>query len=115
MSFIRRWLKPETSARIGMRPHHSVELAVGLDTAYARTLEAIANVLGANVYLDDRPGRRIEAGFGLVKSERVRCTFEPLDGSVTRVRIEAFFPAGPSVQQKSAAVDALAQALSCER
>jgi hypothetical protein len=110
VSFFRRWLKPETSARIGLRPHRVVDLSCPFDDAYSRVLEAIVVTLGANVYLDDRRGRLIEAGFGLVNNERVRVTFEDA-AEGTKVRIEAFFPAGASVPEKSAAVDALYDAV----
>ena len=111
MSFIRKWLKPETSSRVGLRPHRNVELALGYDEAYSRALEAIELVLGATVTIDDRAGRMIEAGFGLVRSERVRVHFDVVDAARTNVRIEAFFPAGMQVPEKSSAVDALAQAM----
>ncbi len=111
MSFLRRWLKPETSSRIGLRPHRTVELACGYDDAYARVLEAIEVTLGANVYVDDKKGRTIEAGFGLVNNERVRVSFDQADAAATNVRIEAFFPAGAKVPERSAAVDALYDAL----
>jgi hypothetical protein len=68
--------------------------------------------LGANVYVDDPQGRLMEAGFGLVRSERIRCTFEPSGPASTRVRIEALFPAGAEIPERSAAVEALAQAIS---
>ncbi len=111
MSFIRKWLKPETSSRVGLRPHRSVELALGYDDAYRRVLEAIELTLGANITIDDRRGHMIEAGFGLVRSERIRVGFDTIDETRTNVRIEAFFPAGMTVPEKSHAVDALAQAI----
>ncbi len=111
MSFFFKWLKPDTSSRIGLRPHRVVELGVDYDAAYNRVLQAIEVTLGANVYVDDRKGRYIEAGFGLVNKERVRVTFENESPATTRVRVEAYFPAGAKVPEKSAAVDALANAL----
>ena len=111
MSFFLKWLKPDTSSRIGLRPHRVVELPVDYDTAYSRVLEAIEIALGANVYIDDRKGRFIEAGFGLVNNERVRVSFENETPATTRVRVEAYFPAGAKVPEKSAAVNALANTL----
>ena len=111
MSFFLKWLKPGTSSRIGLRPHRVVELPLTYEDAYHRVLEAIEVTLGANVYIDDRKGRYIEAGFGLVNNERVRVTFENESDAKTQVRIEAYFPAGAKVPDKSAAVDALANAL----
>ena len=111
MSFFLKWLKPETSSRIGLRPHRVVELPLPYEAAYSRVLEAIEITLGANVYVDDRKGRFIEAGFGLVNNERVRVTFESVNDAVTRARIEAYFPAGAKIPEKSAAVDALADTL----
>ena len=115
MSFIFKWLglgKPAPA--IGLRPHRNVELPVNYDTAYARVLSAIELTLGANVTIDDRHSGLLEAAFGLVNNERVRCSFERVDASHTRVRIEAFFPAGASVPSRSRTVDALADALERE-
>lgn len=112
MSFILRWLgfgKPAST--IGLRPHRDVELAVDYDSAYARVLSALELTLGANVTIDDRRTGFLEAAFGLVNNERVRCSFDRVDVSHTRVRIEAFFPAGAAVQSRSRAVDALADSL----
>jgi hypothetical protein len=110
MSFILKWLRPETSSRIGLRPHRDVELAMPYDEAYDRVRSEIDATLGATVYIDDRAGKLIEAGFGLVRSERIRCSFEIGDGA-TNIRIEAFFAAGAAVPERSAAVDALAQSI----
>lgn len=112
MSFIMRWLglaKPAPA--VGLRPHRDVELPLDYDTAYARVLSAIELTLGANVTIDDRRAGFVEAAFGLVNNERVRCTLERLGASHTSVRIEAFFPAGATVQSSSRAVDALADTL----
>jgi hypothetical protein len=110
MSFILKWLRPETSSRVGLRPHRDVELGLPYDDAYDRVRSEIDRTLGATVYVDDRAGRLIEAGFGLVRSERIRCSFEIADEK-TNVRIEALFPAGATVPEKSAAVETLAQAI----
>lgn len=112
MTFILKWLglgKPAPA--IGLRPHREVELGVDYDTAYARVLSEIDLTLGANVTIDDRRTGLLEAAFGLVNNERVRCSFERVDASRTRVRVEAFFPAGANVQSRSRAVDALADTL----
>ncbi|HET9028577.1 MAG TPA: hypothetical protein VFN49_00235 [Candidatus Aquilonibacter sp.] len=110
MSFLLKWLRPETSSRIGLRPHRNVELPLAYDAAYDRVLEAIEVTLGANVNIDDRKGRFIEAGFGLVNNERIRISFDAGPDS-TQIHIEAAFPAGAKVPEKSAAVDALAHTL----
>ena len=111
MSFFLKWLRPDTSSRIGLRPHRVVELPLPYEAAYSRVLEAIEVALGANVYIDDRKGRFIEAGFGLVNNERVRVSFDGENDASTSVRVEAYFPAGAKIPEKSAAVDALANTL----
>jgi hypothetical protein len=111
-NFILKWLglgKPAPA--IGLRPHRDLDLPLDYDAAYARVLSAIELTLGANVTIDDRRAGFVEAAFGLVNSERVRCTLERVDASNTRVRIEAFFPAGAAVPAQSRAVDALADTL----
>ena len=111
MSFLLKWLRPETSSRVGLRPHRTIELPLGFDAAYELCLKEIEATLGANVYVDDRNGKLIEAGFGVINNERIRCTLEPLDATHTNVRVEAFFRAGNTIPEKSAAVDALSAAL----
>lgn len=85
---------------------------VDYPAAYDLALRAIEETLGANVYVDDRAGKLIEAGFGLINNERVRVTFEIAGESRTNAHVEAMFRAGVAVPEKSAAVDALAAALS---
>jgi hypothetical protein len=112
MSFIARWLNlTKDRKQVGLRPHRDVEVAAGYDAAYDRVLRGVELALGAYLAIDDRRGGLIEAAFGLVNSERVRCTLQRTDDSHTAVRIEAFFPAGASVHDRSRAVDALADHL----
>ncbi len=94
-----------------MRPHRNVELPLAYGEAYDRVLEALDLTLGANISIDDRNGRLIEAGFGLLRSERIRVSFDILDQFRTNVRIEAFYLAGTEIKERSVAVDALADAL----
>lgn len=111
MSFFLKWLRPQTSARVGLRPRRDVDIPQTYDVAYERVKRAIEAVLGANLYVDDPAAGAIEAGFGLVNSERVRCSFERVGDATTRVRIEAHFPAGAAIPERSRAVDALANYL----
>lgn len=112
MSFLARWLGwQRPNPRAGLRPHRDLELAGGYDETYDRVLAAIERVLGANVSIDDRRAGFIEAAFGLVNNERVRCYVERLEPERTAVRVEAVFGAGSTVPQRSAAVEALADAL----
>ena len=111
MSFILKWLRPETSSRIGMRPHRNVDVSLAIDAAYRQTLKLIDRELGANISVDDPKAFFIEATFGLINSERIRVNFEAIDPSNTRVRIEAYYPAGMKIAEKSIAVETLAKAL----
>jgi hypothetical protein len=112
MSFIMKWLGFGRAAPVvGLRPHRDVELPIDFDSAYARVKSGIELTLGANIIRDDPQSGAIEGAFGLVNSERVRCTLERIDAAHTRVRVEAFFPAGAQVQSHSRAVDALADTL----
>ena len=112
MGFIARWLDLATGRqKVGLRPHRDVELALGYDAAFDRVLRGIDRVLGAHVATDDRRGGLVEAAFGLVNNERVRCSLRKVDAAHTAVRIEAFFPVGAIVHDRSPAVDALANYL----
>lgn len=112
MSFILKWLRPELTSRVGLRPHRMVTVELDWDATYVRVLELLDGRLGANITIDDRRGGFIEAGFGLINSERVRITLLRQSDLLTDVRIEAFYPAGATIPEKSGAVEALAQALS---
>jgi len=111
MSFLLKWLRTETTAKIGLRPHRDVTLELAYDAAYTRVLETIDAVLGANVTIDDRRGGTIEAGFGLINSERVRVNLERVSETSTLARVEAFYTAGATIPDRSSAVEALADAL----
>jgi len=111
VSFIRKWLRPETTAKIGLRPHRNITLEATYDEAYSRVLEALDATLGANVTIDDRKGGLIEAAFGLINSERVRVSFDREADGRTLARIEAFYPAGAAIPERSRNVEALADAL----
>lgn len=115
MSFLLKWLKPETSHKISLRPRQDVTLEIAYDDAYANTKTAIEQTLGANVTIDDKSTHLIEASFGLVNSERIRCTFDCKTESTTTIRIEALFPAGANIPKESRAVEALAEALKNNR
>ncbi|MGA8535470.1 MAG: hypothetical protein WB615_15280 [Candidatus Tumulicola sp.] len=109
MSFIARWLNlAKDRQKVGLRPHRDVELAAGYDAAYDCVLRAAEGAIGANVAVDDRRGGLVELAFGVVNSERVRCTLRRVDDAHVAIRIEAFFPAGAAVRDRSPAVDALA-------
>lgn len=112
MSFIARWLNLGKDRQpVGLRPHRDVEVAARFDVAYDRVLRAVEDALGATVSVDDRRAGTIEAAFGLVDNERVRCTLEPFGDERTRVRVEAYFPVGSRPRVRSRAVDALADHL----
>ncbi len=112
MKFLTRWLGLEhPGARVGLRPHRDVDLPLDFAAAFARCRAAIDGVLGATIFVDDEKTGFIEAGFGLVNSERLRCTLSRIDAGHTSIRIEAFFPAGVDVPATSRNVDALADAL----
>ena len=112
MKFLTRWLGFERpGARVGLRPHRDVEVPLDFTSAYGRCRAALDGVLGASIFVDDEKTGFIEAGFGLVNSERLRCTLSTIDGARTAIRVEAFFPAGVDVPATSRNVDALADAL----
>jgi len=109
MSFIARWLNLAKDRRsVGLRPHRECDLDLGYDAAFDCVLHGIETVLGAYIGTSDRAAGTIEAAFGLVNNERVRCALQSLDDGRTRVRVEAYFPAGATVREHSRAVDALA-------
>jgi hypothetical protein len=110
VSFIARWLDLRKQRRpVGLRPHGEVTIDCPASEAAVRVRRAIADVLGAHVAYDD--DGTIEAAFGLVQSERIRCTIDSLDERRSNVRAEAIYPPGRDVPERSASVDALLAAL----
>jgi len=110
---LKRWLGIEPlKPLVGFRPHRTVEMAVPYDAAYDRVYAAMDAVLGANVRDADRATGIIDADFGTIGSERIRATVERLDGATSRVHVEARYAASVAPQERSRAVDALADALS---
>ncbi|MGR4064210.1 MAG: hypothetical protein ACLQPV_02035 [Vulcanimicrobiaceae bacterium] len=112
MTFLLQWLglRGERPS-VRLRPRREVVLDIGFEEAYRACLTEIERTLAANVYLSD-PARGIaEAGFGLVRSERIRCTVTPGEDGRTRVSVEAIPPAGVEPPDRSHNVDALADAL----
>lgn len=89
MSFIFKWLRPERPSGVALHPVRIVELAEPLEAAYARCAEGIERVLGGVIRETDERHTRIDATFGLVNSERITVTLEPMDGAHTRVTIES--------------------------
>jgi hypothetical protein len=110
MSFIARWLDLRKQRRpVGLRPHGEVEIAASVEEAARRVRSAVADVLGAHVSSDD--GQTIDAAFGLVQSERIRCTLVANGAAATVVRVEAIYPPGRDIPERSNAVDAMLDAL----
>jgi hypothetical protein len=110
MSFIARWLDLRKQRRaVGLRPHGEVSIDYTVAQSAERVRRAIADVLGAHVSYDD--GATIEAAFGLVQSERIRCSISAIDEHRSHVRAEAVYPPGRAAPERSAAVDALLAAL----
>jgi hypothetical protein len=110
VSFILRWLDLRRQRRpVGLRPHGEVAVSASCEDTATRVRRAVADVLGAHVTSDD--GRTIEIAFGLVRSERLRCTLSPIDERQTHVRVEAVYPPGSPAPERSLSVDALLAAL----
>jgi hypothetical protein len=110
VSFILRWLDLRRQRRsVGLRPHGEVTVFANCEVTATRVRRAVADVLGAHVTSDD--GQTIEVAFGLVRSERLRCSLSSIDEQRTQVRVEAVYPPGSPVPERSLSVDALLTAL----
>lgn len=89
MSFIFKWLRPERPSGVALHPSKTVELDEAPEAAYARCVEGIERVLGGVIRETDERHTHIDATFGLVNSERITVTLEPMDVTRTRVTIES--------------------------
>ena len=111
-SSLKRWLGIEPlKPLVGFRPHRTVDVGAPYDATYDRVYAAMDAVLGANVRDADRKTGVIDADFGTIGSERIRATVERLDDATSRVHVEARFAASAAPQERSNAVDALADSL----
>lgn len=75
-------------------------------------MEGIERVLGGYVRDSDASAGRIEATFGLVNSERLSVSVEPLESNRSRVIIESRRSLSPEPARESQYVDVLANWLS---
>jgi hypothetical protein len=110
VSFILRWLDLRRQRRpVGLRPHGEVTVSANFEDTASRVRTAVADVLGAHVTFDD--GQTIEVAFGLVRSERLRCSLSPIDERQTHARVEAVYPPGSPAPERSLSVETLLAAL----
>lgn len=77
---------------------------------FERCVDAVKNVLGGHISSANQDEGTIEAGFGLINSERLTLAVETIDGA-TRVTIEARRGAIGEPPRSSSYVDALAEYL----
>ena len=112
VAFLLQWLglRGERPS-VRLRPRREVVLDLGYEDAYRACLAEIERTLAANVYLSDPEHGVAEAGFGVVRSERIRCTVTADGDGRTRVSVEAIPQAGVQAPERSHNVDALADAL----
>jgi hypothetical protein len=88
MSFFFKWLRPERPSGVALHPAQTVESALPPARAFERCVQGIENVLGGVVRERDAQSGTIDATFGLVNSERISVTVEPLDEG-SRIIIES--------------------------
>lgn len=89
MSFIFKWLRPERPGGVALHPVRIVELDEPVEAAYGRCAQGIERVLGGVIRETDERHTHIDATFGLVNSERITVTLEPVNDARTRVTIES--------------------------
>ena len=111
MRFLRRWLRVERPPGVALFPARTLEIPADAARVYDRCVSAIEDVLGGHVYQGDRTAGAIEAGFGLVNSERLRVTIENHGENAARVRIESRRGAISEQPHGSSYVDTLANVL----
>lgn len=102
------WLGITRPATIALHPSRTIELALSKDEAFDRCRDGIERVLGGVIREEDRERGTIEAGFGLIFSERLTCTVSAVDAAHARVLIEARRGAQAATALPSSYVDALA-------
>ncbi|HET9393166.1 MAG TPA: hypothetical protein VFO29_06590 [Candidatus Rubrimentiphilum sp.] len=105
------WLGIAAPKTIALHPSRTIELAVSKDEAFDRCRDGIERVLGGFIRDEERERGTIEAGFGLINSERLTCTVAALDAEHSSVLIEARRGAQAATATPSSYVTALADYL----
>lgn len=105
------WLGIARPTTIALHPSRTIELALSQGEAFDRCRDGIERVLGGVIREADRKRGTIEAGFGLIFSERLTCTVSAINATHSRVVIEARRGAQAATAMPSSYVDALADYL----
>jgi hypothetical protein len=110
MRYLLKWLKPERPSGVALHPSRTIELEMPAAQAFARCIQGIEHVLGGIVREADPARGSIEATFGLVDSERMSVSIDPLEER-SRVLIESRRGASAGPAKPSQYVKALAEFL----
>jgi hypothetical protein len=105
------WLGIARPRTIALHPSRTIELALSKDEAFDRCRDGIERVLGGVIREAQRDRGTIEAGFGLIFSERLTCTISAIDPTHSEVVVEARRGAQAATAMPSSYVDALANYL----
>lgn len=97
------------SGSIAVRPSRTLEVPVAYDIAFERCKSAVQNLLGAAVREEDRPRGYLESSPGLMFSERICFTLEPIAPHATRVTVESRRIAGAQLPPPSTHIAAVAE------
>jgi hypothetical protein len=111
MKFLRDWLRVERPSGVALHASQTIELDRPRDDVFELCTRGIEDVLGGAIRSRDEERGIIEATFGLIDSERMSCTLEPLGQQRTRLIIESRRGARPQPAQPSQYVRALAEFL----
>ena len=105
------WLGIARPTTIALHPSRTIELALPKDEAFDRCRDGIERVLGGVIREADRERGTVEAGFGLIFSERLTCSIYAIDVARSQVVIESRRGAHAAAATPSSYVAALADYL----
>jgi hypothetical protein len=111
--FLLKWLRSERPAGVALHPTRTLELELPPDEVFERALRGTEHTLGGIIRDCNRQLRTFEATFGLINSERLTITVQPLETQRTRVIIESRRFASGQVPSASHYVEVLADYLRC--
>ena len=111
MRFLFRWLRMERPAGVALHPTRTLELELSPDEAFERALRGSEHTLGGVIRDCNKRLRTFEATFGLINSERITITVQPLEKRRSRVSIESRRLASGQAPPASQYVDVLADYL----
>jgi hypothetical protein len=108
--FFLKWLRGDRPAGVALHPSRTIDVESPAAAAFDRCIAIVQDDLGGHVTGSVRPSS-IEAAFGLVNSERLTISIEPMEQTSCRVTLQSRRIAAPQPPGASPYVERIARIL----